>query len=153
MVNMICDNCGANIDKNEEYCPNCGMELLTPTPKKNRYPKKPTNPRREKSKPSDDEEIFSHSNPHSIEKPIKEKYIGYSEPESQDYSQYYDRDDYEDTEPYNETEEYETPKEKGSGIGTIVLLLFIALVFGFIVGLLIFSSSSQHIPQIPGFST
>ncbi|MGB9979095.1 zinc-ribbon domain-containing protein [Methanobacterium sp.] len=26
---MICDNCGAEIDNKERYCPNCGMELPT----------------------------------------------------------------------------------------------------------------------------
>jgi|GEM_PF-985778 len=30
---MICDNCGAEIDKKERYCPNCGMELPGPAPK------------------------------------------------------------------------------------------------------------------------
>ena len=39
MIDMICDNCGANIDKDEEYCPNCGMQLLDlpPNPTKKKY--------------------------------------------------------------------------------------------------------------------
>ncbi|WP_414469583.1 zinc-ribbon domain-containing protein [Methanobacterium sp. ACI-7] len=151
---MICDNCGANIDKNEEYCPNCGMELLTPKPKKKKYHNEYRNPKRERRENLDDKEHFNYSKTQSIEKPIKEKYIGYAEPESPDYS-HYDEDDYEDREHYPETRDYdEAPTEKkGNGIGTIVLLLFIALVFGFIVGLFIFSNNNQFIPQIPGFNT
>ena len=35
---MICDNCGAIIDKGEQYCPNCGMQLID-LPKKQKKSK------------------------------------------------------------------------------------------------------------------
>jgi predicted nucleic acid-binding Zn-ribbon protein len=131
---MICDNCGANIDKSEEYCPNCGMELLHSAPKhtKKKYYK--------------NSEPVSRDNPHLIEKPIKKRYYEDSRPESPDYSQYDD-----DGAKYEESETLEEDhKEKsGSGIGNIILLLFIALILGFIVGMMMFSSSMQY---IPGFS-
>ena len=58
--------------------------------------------------------------------------------------------EYEEAESHQKDYYEEDYKEKsGVGIGNIVLLLFIALVLGFIVGLLMFGS--QSIPQIPGF--
>ncbi|MGB9937642.1 MAG: zinc-ribbon domain-containing protein [Methanobacterium sp.] len=148
---MICDNCGANINKDEEYCPECGMELLTH--KKKNYHNKSKNSKSSRKENSGEEEFLNYNNSQSIEKPIKEKYIGYLEPESPNYSQYYDDTYYEDDNPHYETDAEHYNEKKGSKIGTIIVLLFIALVFGFIVGLLMFSSNSQYIPQIPGFNT
>lgn len=37
---MICDNCGAEIDNKERYCPNCGMELPTSKSSKKKNYKK-----------------------------------------------------------------------------------------------------------------
>jgi hypothetical protein len=140
MIDMICDNCGANIDKSEEYCPNCGMQLLDlpPAPmKKKKYYK--------------DSESISPDNSRIVEKPIKRRYTGDSVPESPDYSHYDSRYD----EEYGEAESHQQDhyekdynEKSGVGIGNIILLLFIALVLGFIVGLLMFGS--QSIPQIPG---
>ncbi len=147
---MICDNCGAIIDKNEEYCPNCGMELLTPKPRK-KYEKSPApikhnyNISRENKDP---EEPFSYTKPHSIEKPLQKKYM--QSPESPDYSQYHEEEEYED-EYYPEESNYpEETKKSGVGLGSIILFLLIALVLGFIAGLFMFGS--QSIPQIPGFN-
>lgn len=142
MINMICDNCGAKIDENEEYCPNCGMQLLDLPPK---HAKKKKNYKNSGS--------FSRGDSRSVEKPIKQRYIGNSTPESPEYSQYLDEDEYgyEEGELPEEIYYEEDYKEKsGSGIGNIILLLFIALILGFIVGIMLFSS--QSIPSIPGFN-
>lgn len=141
MIDMICDNCGANIDKGEEYCPNCGMQLLD----------LPPNPMKKKKYYKDSKSIGS-DNSQIVEKPIKKKYTEDSVPESPDYSHYDNEYDVEYEEAESHQKEYyeEDYKEKsGGGIGNIILLLFIALVLGFIVGLLMFGS--QSIPQIPGF--
>lgn len=164
MIDMICKNCGANFDKGEEYCPSCGMELLihksmrkkdyrnsNPTISENSNFKKPMD------KFNRDFKSFSSNNSQMVEKPIKQRYIEYSEPESPDYSQYSDEEEYGQTESpqdhYYGDEYYEEGyKEKsGVGMGSILLFLFIALALGFIVGLLMFSS--QSIPQIPGFNS
>jgi len=164
MIDMICKNCGANFDKGEEYCPNCGMELLihkskrkkdygnsNPTISENSNFNKPMN------KYNEDFRSFNSNNSPTVEKPLQKKYIEFSEPESPDYSQY-DEKEYEETESpqqdhYYEGEYYEEEyKEKsGAGMGSILLLLFIALALGFIVGLLMFGS--QSIPKIPGFNS
>jgi hypothetical protein len=152
---MICDNCGAIIDKNEEYCPNCGMELLTSKPTKKKYYKKSESINRENSsKPSkkkyyNDPEPISYTTPHKIEKPIKSRYLEDPILESPDYS-HYDEDEYEEDE-YPQQDFKEDHKEKsGSGIANIIILLFIALILGFIVGMFMFGS--QSIPQIPGLN-
>lgn len=129
---MICDNCGAIIDKNEEFCPNCGMQILNlhPTPKKRKYYSG----------------SFKHNNSRSVDKPIKQRYIKNSKPKSQDYRQYFDDEEYE--EPHNH-DYYETnyKRKSGIGIGNIILLLAVASILGFITGLLMLGTLS--IPPLP----
>ncbi|MGZ7048320.1 MAG: zinc ribbon domain-containing protein [Methanobacterium sp.] len=148
---MHCDNCGAMIDKDEEYCPNCGMQLfdLPPNPLKNKSHKS--------SASSNRENTVRYEKSSSIKKPIKQRYMEHSEPESPDYSDY--DHDYEHEHPDNYKEEIprvennpqvENKKSSGSGIVNIVLFLFIALLLGFVVGLLVFSSPT--ILKIPGLN-
>ncbi len=129
---MICDNCGATIDSNEEFCNNCGMQLLDMRPKKKkRYYKKSR----------------SFDNSSSFDKPIKQRYIKNSKPESYDYPQYLDDEEY----AYSgHDHEKDHERKSGTGIGSIILLLLIALALGFTVGLIMFTS--QLIPQIPGLN-
>ena len=151
MINMICDNCGAKIDIEEEYCPNCGMELLNSAskPTKKKYYREPeplmhenSNYKPSKKKYYEDSKSFNPKSPQKVEKPIKKRYYDDSTPESPHYSKY----GYE----YEESEANEDYEGKSSvGIGSIALLLFIALILGFIIGLLMFGS--QSVPQIPGF--
>ena len=156
---MICKNCGANFDKGEEYCPSCGMELLIHKRTRNKdyrdsNPSISENPNFNKhiNKYDKDLRSFSNNSSQTVEKPIKERYIGFLEPESPDYSEYYDEDEYKEAEYPQENYYEEEYKEKsGVGMGSILLLLFIALALGFIVGLLMFGS--QSIPQIPGFNS
>lgn len=83
---MICDNCEAIIDDKEEYCPNCGMQLLDlpPASKKRKDYKNP-------------ESLGSKNSP-LVEKPLQKKYMEYSDPESPDHSQY--NEEYVDEEEY-----------------------------------------------------
>jgi len=130
---MICDGCGAIIDRSEEYCPNCGMQTsdMRPYPAKNkRYSKKSKT--YQKSRPA--------------YKPIKQKYMEKSKPESYDYSQYTGADDY-----ISSDNVYTENNKQKSDIGLMVILLLIALAMGFTVGLIMFTS--QLIPSIPGINS
>lgn len=140
---MNCDNCGAEIDKDEEYCPNCGMQLfdLPPNPIKKKGNKNSEYLSRENS--------VSYEKSSPLKKPIKQRYIEHSEPEGPDYSQYEQEYEYEHTDNYEEEIPKAEPKES-SGMVNIILFLFIALLLGFIVGLLIFGSQTI---QIPGLKT
>lgn len=134
---MICDNCGTKIDAREEYCPNCGMQLLDLPPNHG------------KKKRNYKNSGFSRGDPRPAEKPIKQRYIGNSTPESPDYSQYTDEYEYEYEEDALTEETYH--KEKSSmGIGSMILFLFLALILGLVVGMIMFGP--QSIPSIPGIN-
>lgn len=141
MIDMICDNCGAKIDASEEYCPNCGMQLLDlpPTPIKKKRNYKNSN-------------HYSHNDSRSFEKPIKKRYIKNSSPESPDYSQYIDEEELPE-ETYYEQDYYKKDyKEKSSmGMGSMLLFLLLALILGLVVGMIMFGP--QSIPLIPGINT
>ncbi|HSQ02290.1 MAG TPA: zinc-ribbon domain-containing protein [Methanobacterium sp.] len=121
---MICKNCGADIRNRESYCPSCGMELLIP-----------------------------------YSKSLKEKYIAGEYHDRQD--NYISRDKrknrviedeytdkwYDEHEQYEEDvqEGYETGKSGSSGIMVTFLFLIMALLFGLVLGLVIFSGSLQSL--------
>jgi uncharacterized Zn finger protein (UPF0148 family) len=136
---MICDNCGAIIDKGEEYCPNCGMELI----------KFPVEKKKSKNfESSNQDKYVSKKRSKSLKKPIKDRYIEYSDSENPDYSYY--GQDYENEYGNNnnfkeETAKVQYKKSSGTGLINIFLFLFIALLLGLIVGLLIFGSQSAQI--------
>lgn len=138
-IDMICDNCGATIDANEEFCPNCGMQLIDVQPKprkKKKYNKK--------SRSFDDAK--------AVDKPIKQRYIENSQPESYDYSHYFDDDEYEEYEsPERDYHPKDQQMKSGIRIMDILLFILIALILGFITGLLMFGS--QLIPPIPGVNS
>ena len=121
---MICKNCGADIRNRESYCPSCGMELLIP-----------------------------------YSKSLKEKYIAGEYHDRQD--NYISRDKrknrvieneytdkwHDEHEQYEEDvqEGYETGKSGSSGIMVTFLFLIMALLFGLVLGLVIFSGSLQSL--------
>jgi hypothetical protein len=125
---MICKNCGANIRNRESYCPNCGMELMV-----------------------------------SYSKSLKEKYIAGEYHDQRDdliikdrYNRKNQEEEFEpvkrsyETEDYygNETlEEYET--KGSSAFLAIILFLVVALLFGFVLGMILFSGALH---SLPGFS-
>lgn len=179
---MICDNCGAEIDNKETYCPNCGMELPTSKSSKKKsyknsqqfdsfqskkkyknYPKKEhfegKSSRRE-TDPSD----FTYDIPHP-----KADYTNYNEEE--DYKRkplkrkYYGspsaskrhdspyKNDMDYESYYNYGEE-EVPETKKSrlSLGTICLFMIMILLLGFVIGLILFSNT-QITPSVPGFNS
>ncbi|MGB8232773.1 MAG: zinc-ribbon domain-containing protein [Methanobacterium sp.] len=127
---MICKNCGANIRNRENYCPNCGMELMV-----------------------------------SYSKSLKEKYIAGEYSDHRDdliikdkYNQKNQKEEFEpvkhsyETEEYygNETlEGYETGESGSSALFAIILFLVVALLFGFVLGMILFSGALH---SLSGFS-
>lgn len=132
---MICENCGAEIRNREIYCPNCGMEIISPYNKsiKARYMageytenQGNYNPRNKRSRRD------------------REEYVEETEPQVS-----------EDTEPaaveeYYEPEPEEYEESGGVSVLTVIILfLIVALLIGFVIGILVFSGFLQ---SLPGFS-
>jgi len=127
---MICKNCGAEIRSRENYCPSCGMELFVPYSKslKEKYMAG------EYQDNQDDFIVRDRRN-----KKVEER-EQYPEKGADDYEQYHG----------NETEEYhETGESDTSIVAVIILFLIVALLIGFVIGILIFSGFLQ---SLPGFS-
>lgn len=178
---MICDNCGADIDNKERYCPNCGMELPTKSSKKKYYknsrPATRDNfqPRKNRDYPTEE---------HFEKKPFKKRdedpadSIYYIPHPKADYSNHNEEEDYKrkplkrkyygrsassrydspyqddlDYESYYDYGNEEVPKAKKSRIslGTICLFMVMILLLGFVIGLIMFSN--QSIPHVPGFNS
>lgn len=155
---MPCDNCGAEIDKKEEYCPECGMELLSSVskPKKKKYYKDPAPISHENSyfqdKPQkkeyyrDPEPVIYKDSFH--DKPLKKKY--YENPDHEYYEDASFQEEYGYEDQYlDDDEEYVKTDRSWFKTSHMLLLLFIALLLGFLVGLLMFSTDTQLIPPIP----
>lgn len=117
---MKCNNCGGIIRRGDTYCPMCGMEL------KSEY--KPLQERYKRGEYQDREEQYYDETP------------VYQESETTHYQRGYNLDEY-----YPEEEETEN---SGSGLLPVILILVIALLIGFIFGIIMFSSNFQAIPSI-----
>jgi hypothetical protein len=124
---MICKNCGANIKNRETYCPSCGMELMVPYSKSlkekyiaGEYQDNPNN-------------SFIHN---KKDQPVqKEEYQRVKH--DNEYEQYHG----------NEThEEYQPEGSGSSAFWAIILFLVVALLFGFVIGIILFSGALHHIP-------
>lgn len=133
---MNCQNCGGYIKRRDTYCPHCGVELkrsnYKPVQKNKNSEYKPLQRRYMRGEYQDREEDFYNQyiedqyieERPTYDKPKKKKYRGY------DLSEYY-------------------PDEEGtesSGIGTapIILILLIALLLGFIIGIIMFLLPSMR---------
>jgi len=125
---MICKNCGAEIKTKESYCPSCGMELFVPYSKslKEKYIAGEYHDR--------DENFIVRDRQNG---PAEEEY--YSENGADAQEQYHG----------DETEEYNEIGGGTSVIAVIILFLIVALLVGFVIGILIFSGFLQ---SLPGFS-
>lgn len=139
---MKCENCGAKIKKWETYCPKCGMELFNShyKPLKKRYLRGEYRETEEsRTSPYDlDQMEYSEStyqqdkyqnqnNNHKRERNYKNK-SNHRNPHKK-YQRGYDLDEY-----------YESVENESSIWGTIMLLLVIALLFGFVMGFVFFST-------------
>jgi hypothetical protein len=127
---MICKNCGANIRNRENYCPNCGMELMVSY-----------------SKSLKEKYIAGEYHDHRDDLIIKNRYNQKNQKEeSEPVKRSYETEDYYG----NETlEEYETGKSGSSALFAIILFLVVALLFGFVLGMILFSGALH---SLPGFS-
>lgn len=129
---MKCKNCGAYIKRRDTYCPHCGMKVENPEyqpqqknknseykPLQQRYIRGEYQDRQDEFYDHNIETQYINEEP-TYQKPRK-KYRGY------DLSEYY---------PEEETE------SSGSGMTIIVLILLIALLIGFVIGIIMFTSGS-----------
>ncbi|WJI09108.1 hypothetical protein FGU46_02885 [Methanobacterium sp. CWC-01] len=133
---MKCRNCGGEIRPEDIYCNQCGMELsgreYKPRGKKRRLFQENGDYKPLQNKFMKGEYQEQQADPYYSD----EDY--YHEPEeAYDYVEYPDYGDYRES---TEIEEGET-----SIWGTLILFLVLALVVGFVVGLLIFTSDAQNI--------
>ncbi len=135
---MDCQKCGGYIRRRDTFCPHCGVKLTRPnykTQQKSRNSEyKPLQGRYMRGEYQDRGEDFYDQyieNQHAedqyqerpaYQKPRKKKYRGY------DLSEYYP--DEEETE------------SSGIGMTPIILILIIALLMGFIIGVMMFTSGS-----------
>lgn len=123
---MICKNCGANIKNRETYCPSCGMELMVPY-----------------SKSLKEKYIAGeyHDNPNSIVHNNRNQNVQQEEfrhvERTNEYEQYHG----------NERHEEYQPQESGSSaLLAIILFLVVALLIGFVLGIILFSGALHQIP-------
>ncbi len=124
---MICKNCGANIKNRETYCPSCGMELMVPY-----------------SKSLKEKYIAGeyHDNPEKSVVHNKNR----QKPQREEFQRVEHTDEYEQ---YHGNESHEEYKPQGSGSSAllaIILFLVVALLFGFVLGIIIFSGALHQIP-------
>ncbi|MEN6329746.1 MAG: hypothetical protein ABFC91_05575 [Methanobacteriaceae archaeon] len=129
---MKCRNCHGEIRPGDVYCNQCGVEVSA----------RNNGPVRRKKRSFHDNADY---------KPLQKKFIQgeYQEQEDPYYpgAEYYDPDEAYDYGEYQaaDYEEYETIEEGEKSIwGSLILFLFLALVVGFVVGLLIFTGGAQN---------
>jgi hypothetical protein len=130
---MKCRNCGGEIRPEDIYCNQCGMEL-SGRQYKPRGRKRRSFPDNRDYKPLQNK--FMRGEYQEQEEDTSPDYY-YEPEEAYDYGEYPGYDDYRE---YEEAEEGET-----SIWGTLILFLVLALVVGFVVGLLIFTSDAQNL--------
>lgn len=157
---MRCENCGSEVKKGERYCPSCGMELLVSDYKpqyKQNY--KSNYKPRSKSDYEQDYEAGYKPKSKSNYKPLKDRYVKGDYPERGNYDDYESVPDkfdnrskrskhkrYENRDYGEYEQDYEVQSKKKSGwTGPIVLFLIMALLFGFLIGFIMFSSSIHSI--------
>ena len=131
---MICENCGAEIRNRENYCPNCGMEVISPYNKsiKARYMAGEYTENQgdyySRKRRSKDEEVYVEETEPQVSKETEPELVEeYYEPEPEDF-------------------------EESGGVSVltvIILFLVVALLIGFVIGILVFSG---FLHSLPGFS-
>jgi len=150
---MKCQNCGGYIKRRDTYCPHCG-ETLKSSPNKSQYRKENSNfNSRPKKKNSDYKPISKKKN--TEYKPLQKRFIRgeYQDQEDDFYNQYIEEQFIEEKPTYQKPKkkkyrgydlsEYYPEEEESPGMGMlpIILILFIALLLGFIIGIMVFSNS------------
>jgi hypothetical protein len=123
---MICKNCGANIKNKESYCPSCGMELMVPY-----------------SKSLKEKYIAGEYQDHQNSSVSNKKTKMYQEQELRQVENTHEHEQYHGNETY---EEYQPQKSGSSALLAIILFLVVALLFGFVLGIILFSGALHQIP-------
>jgi hypothetical protein len=128
---MICENCGAEINNRESYCPSCGMELMIPYSKsiKEKYIA---------GGYLENQDTHIHYKKKDIvtETEVPEEIV-------QEADQYSEAR----TEEYPEAQEYQ--EESGISILVVIILfLIVALLIGFVIGILVFSGFLHSLPGL-----
>ncbi len=143
---MICDNCGFEMSNKENFCPNCGMELSVPYSKslKNKYIAGEYSDRHDnfnnynKAESVVEKLEYSNKPKYVRDKPVKNE-IRRDHPVNTEIQHDYHANP--------EYVEYETKKSGTSIFSALILFLILALLMGFVLGMIIFSS--QSIPGLP----
>jgi len=134
---MKCENCGAKIKKWETYCPKCGMELFN-----SQY--KPLKKRYLRGEYRETEE--SRTSPYDLDQmEYSESTYQQDKYQNQNNNQKWERNHQKKPQKkyqrgYDLDEYYESVESESSIWGTIMLLLIIALLFGFVMGFVFFST-------------
>ncbi len=156
---MRCENCGSEVKKGERYCPSCGMELIV-SDYKPQYKQNYKSDYKPRSKSDYEQDYEAGYKPRSKSsyKPLKDRYVKEDYPERGDYDyesvsnkfdnkgkrskhRRYENRDYDEYE-----QDYEVQSKKKSGwTGPIILFLIMALLFGLLIGFIMFSSSMHSI--------
>jgi hypothetical protein len=120
---MICKNCGANIKNRETYCPSCGMELMVPYSKS----------LKEKYIAGEYQDNPKNSIGHNKRNPIGQE----------EEFRHVEHEQYHGTETH---EEYQPQGSGSSALLAIILFLVVALLIGFVLGIILFSGALHQIP-------
>ncbi len=139
---MKCGNCGSKIKKGEPYCPKCGMELFN-----SQY--KPLKKRFLRGEYREVENFVT--SPYNLEEDYSRSTHQRSDHQNQSYKKKrkrnYQKNYKQETNPqkkhyrgYDLDEYYESKKTNSSTWSTIMLLLIVALLFGFVMGFMLFST-------------
>jgi zinc-ribbon domain len=122
---MKCENCGAEIRKKDRYCPDCGMDIPEYKPLQDKYLRGE----------NQDEEGFWDDNEEYVHTDKAQYHQEYSNGENQ-----YQNDEY---------GAYEVTESQRSVWSSVILLLIVALLIGFVMGLIFFSGKLLNIPPVP----
>jgi hypothetical protein len=134
---MKCRNCGGEIRPEDIYCNQCGMDL-SGREYKPRAKKRRSLTENKDYKPLQNKFMRGEYQDDQVDQYPQDDDYFYKSEEAYDYGEYSGYDD--------DYQEYEEIKEgKNSIWGTLILFLVLALVVGFVVGLLIFTSDAQNL--------
>jgi uncharacterized Zn finger protein (UPF0148 family) len=151
---MNCQNCGGYIKRRDTYCPHCGEKLTSSAYKSHN---KKNNFKHDESfnrKNSDYNPRYKKKNREY--KPLQNRFKRgeYQDQEDDYYNQYIEEQFIDERQAYErpkkkkhrgyDLSEYYPDEDEKSGMGMlpIILILLIALLVGFIIGIMIFSTSS-----------
>lgn len=146
---MICENCGANIKNRESFCPNCGMELMTPYSKSIKA-KYIAGEYTEDQDRHTDHNTYIENQDHKANQDYKENRESYVPKNRRNARKEKPTEEIDVPAQEQYEEDVEEYNESGVSILTVIILfLIVALLIGFVIGILVFSG---FLHSLPGFS-